>query len=98
MAVEIFHDQISMKVVADPAGVEPQPPVHQSDAHPTEPPRPAKASDKSIFFLKQKKDADTFVFSFLHKNICCLGYSLEVPRRVTSYEYPQNKGYPYLST
>ena len=28
------------------------------------------------------------VFLFLHKNICC-GYSLEVPHRGTSNEYPQ---------
>ena len=32
------------KNVADPAGVEPQPPDHQSDAHPTEPPRPTNPS------------------------------------------------------
>ena len=28
------------------------------------------------------------IFLFLHKNICC-GYSLEVPLRGTSNEYPQ---------
>ena len=28
-------------------------------------------------------------FLFLNKNICC-GYSLEVPRRGTSNEYPQH--------
>ena len=29
------------------------------------------------------------IFLFLHKNICC-GYSLEVPQRGTSNEYPQH--------
>ena len=29
------------------------------------------------------------IFLFLHENICC-GYSLEVPRRGTSNEYPQH--------
>ena len=29
------------------------------------------------------------VFLFLQENICC-GYSLEVPQRGTSYEYPQH--------
>ena len=38
-----------------------------------------------LFFLPKSKD---FFFLFLHKNIGC-GYSLEVPRRGTSNEYPQ---------
>ena len=29
------------------------------------------------------------IFLFLHENICC-GYSLEVPQRGTSNEYPQH--------
>ena len=32
-------------------------------------------------------------FSFLHKNICC-GYSLEVPHRGASNEYPQHEFLP----
>ena len=31
----------------------------------------------------------SYFFLFLHKNICC-GYSLEVPQRGTSNEYPQH--------
>ena len=35
----------------------------------------------------QPKSTD--IFSSLHENICC-GYSLEVPQRGTSNEYPQH--------
>ena len=51
MTVYIFHDQSLRKNVADPAGSNPQPPDHQSDAHPTAPPRPACACDFFFFFL-----------------------------------------------
>ena len=42
------------------------------------------ALDKMLFFNKKV----LIVFLFLHENICC-GYSLEVPQRGTSNEYPQ---------
>ena len=35
--------------VADSTGVELQPPDHQSDTHPTEPPRPTKEKDEEVF-------------------------------------------------
>ena len=43
------------------------------------------ATDEAFF--SSKKMLISFVF--LNKNICC-GYSLEVPRRGTSNEYPQH--------
>ena len=36
-----------------------------------------------------KRGIHIIFFLFLHKNICC-GYSLEVPRRGASNEYPQH--------
>ena len=36
MTQKVFHDQSPQKNVVDPAGAKPQPPDHQSDAHPTE--------------------------------------------------------------
>ena len=36
-----------------------------------------------------KKFPHKYRFLFLHRNICC-GYSLEVPHRGTSNEYPQH--------
>ena len=54
MTVYIFHDQSLRKNVADPAGSNPQPPDHQSDAHPTAPPRPACACD--FFFYYRSRE------------------------------------------
>ena len=43
MTIEkIFHDQSPRKNTANQVSVEPATPDHQSDAHPTEPPRPAE--------------------------------------------------------
>ena len=35
MTLKIIHDQSPRKNVADPAGMNPQPPDHQSDVHPS---------------------------------------------------------------
>ena len=39
MTIENIYDQSPRKNVTNPAGSNPQPTDHQSDAHPTEPPR-----------------------------------------------------------
>ena len=43
------------------------------------------ATDKALFSIRKM----VISFLFLHENICC-GYSLEVPQRGTSNEYPQH--------
>ena len=52
-----FHDQYSQKIVADPAGFEPAPPDHQSDAYPTDPLRPSIRLKCQALFSQQKKNA-----------------------------------------
>ena len=43
----------------------------------------------SFTYLQIRGGIHIILFLFLHKNICC-GYSLEVPHRGTSNEYPQH--------
>ena len=43
----------------------------------------------SLTIARDKRGIHITFFLYLHENICC-GYSLEVPRRGTSNEYPQH--------
>ena len=70
-------------------GLNQQPPDHQSDAHPTEPPRLAKGSITTTRLFKYTENFTTKngnfpiknsdIFHISAQNIDC-GYSLEPPR------------------
>ena len=72
------------KNVADSEGSNPQPPDHQSDAHPTEPPRPYKIGKTLINYILSNVLLSSISFSgSLYNRSLTVGHQLHVQRIVT---------------
>ena len=80
MTIEIFNDLSPRKNVADPAGIKPTHPDHQSEAHLSEPTGPAVF----FFFVPTQNFFEAsgdffFIISFLHIFMHFL-YTVEITR------------------